>query len=56
MCSALERAEATAGVGAGELRTAFEPMLSHPPALALSGKVARGTRERLQVILARQGW
>jgi predicted Zn-dependent peptidase len=48
-----ERAEALAAVGAGAVRAAFERMLAHPPALALSGKVLRGTRDRAQGILAR---
>ena len=48
-----ERAAALDAVEAAAVRSAFERMLGHAPALALAGKVARGTRERVQRIVER---
>jgi predicted Zn-dependent peptidase len=46
-----ERTAALDAVGAAGLRAVFERMLSHPVSVAVGGKVARGTRERLQRLL-----
>ncbi|GMV46058.1 MAG: hypothetical protein AMXMBFR66_14560 [Pseudomonadota bacterium] len=51
--SRAERAEAVAAVSGEQVRSAFERMLAHEVALAVSGKVERGTRERLRQIAAR---
>jgi len=48
--SRAERAESIAAASAAQVRAAFEHMLGHEVALAVSGKVARGTRERLRQI------
>jgi predicted Zn-dependent peptidase len=48
-----ERAAALDAVGTAELRAVFERMGSHPLSLAVGGKVARGTRERLERVLHR---
>ena len=48
-----ERAAAVAAVSAEDVRALFERMLAHEVALAVSGKVARGTRERLRQICER---
>jgi hypothetical protein len=53
--SAAERAEELAALDATAVRGAFERMLAGPPALAVAGQVPRGTRERLQRVLARAG-
>jgi len=50
---AAERAEAIASVSGEQVRAAFERMLAHKVALAVSGKVGRGTRERMQQISER---
>jgi hypothetical protein len=42
-------------ITAGQLREAFSRMLAAGPALAISGRVARGTRERAHGLLAAQG-
>ncbi|MFO1292775.1 MAG: pitrilysin family protein [Rubrivivax sp.] len=51
--SRAERAEAVAAVSGAQVRSAFEHMLAHELALAVSGKVARGTSERMRQIAAR---
>lgn len=48
-----ERAAAVAAVNGEQVRALFERMLGHEVALAVSGKVARGTRERLRQTVAR---
>lgn len=53
--SAAERAEALAALDGRAVRGVFERMLAGPPALAVAGQVPRGTRERLQRVLARAG-
>ena len=52
--SAEERAARIAGVGVDELRAAFARMLTRRPALAVTGRVAAGTNERLRDTLARR--
>jgi predicted Zn-dependent peptidase len=52
--SAAERAEAMTALDAVAVRSAFERLLAAPIALAVTGKVARGTRERLQAIVERE--
>ena len=46
-----ERAAALDAVGAAGLRAVFERMLAQPVSVAVGGKVARGTRERLETVL-----
>ncbi|MFN9766317.1 MAG: hypothetical protein ACK57L_14515, partial [Pseudomonadota bacterium] len=53
--TAAERAEALAALDGRAVRGVFERMLAGPPALAVAGQVPRGTRERLQRVLARAG-
>ena len=48
-----ERTEALAAIDAAALRGVFERMLAAPAALAVAGRVSRGTRERLHAILQR---